>query len=104
MPAAATRPISTEPAVPEMTANTPEAVPSTSPSEIEYDIQDVTGPTASPCLEPYVYDRHCLDKKCGIKNEIYKYKIGDTTVTIDDEITYTSRINISKEQRAYGSC
>jgi hypothetical protein len=53
----------------------------------EEDVKEFTtrhfGPTASPYMTSYVYDKDFLDKHYGIRKEGEKYKIGDSAVTID---------------------
>ena len=53
----------------------------------EEDVEEFTrrnfGPTASPYMASYVYDRDFLDKQYGIRKEGEEYKIGDSAVTID---------------------
>jgi hypothetical protein len=42
------------------------------------------GSMASPYLTPYLYNKRLLDRQCGIRKEGNVFKIGDSTLTVDE--------------------
>ena len=76
------------PQTPEKTATSSTEMEVDPPSKIEIkeDVPEYSfGPTASPYLAPYAYDSDSLDKQYGLRKDGDKYKIGNSTVTIDED-------------------
>jgi hypothetical protein len=54
--------------------------------EVREDVPEYSfGSTASPELAPYAYESDSLDRQYGLRKDGDKYRIGNSTVTIDGD-------------------